>query len=210
MQNVDYGPLFDSYATRFPNGLEYIGSTLYDTQTYTSGATTSLSFFTTKPANKTLGNIPLAGTLPDPQGFLIMSMRFYPQVRPISSARAAATTSQPGTADDVAQLLNTGVLLLQLENKTYGQFPLWMLPAGGGAVAYLAAEGATADPGGIISFGNNGLPDARNAYVLQQPLFIPPVTEIGVILQWPTALTLATPSPALEILFDGMMVRPIQ
>lgn len=210
MNNVDYGPLFRQYQVKYGSDLEFIGSTLYDTQTYTSTTTTSLDFFTAKRANISLGNIPLAGTLPDPQGFLIMSIRFYPRIGPRSVARAASGSAQTGATNDVRQLLDTGVLSLVLLNKKYGQFPLWLLPAGGGAQAYLATEGATADPGGIIDFATNGVPDARNAYVLQQPLFIPPVTEIGVNLFWPTALTLAAGNTDLEILFDGYMVRPVQ
>jgi hypothetical protein len=213
MNNVDYGPLFQDYKVKYGANLEFIGSTLYDSEIFVSGAagSTSLSFFQTKRTNISAGNLPLAGTLPDPQGFLVMSMRFYPRVLPRSGARAAAgSPNVSGAVGDVVQLINTGVLSLVLLNKKYGQFPLWMLPSGGGVSGGIAAEGATADPGGVVDFATNGVPDARNAYVLQEPLFIPPVTEIGVTLSWPSPLTLAGGDTVLQVLFDGYMVRPVQ
>lgn len=191
---------------RWPRGLEYIGSALWDTVTYTSAATTRLTLFDQKRANRSLGNLPLAGTLPDPQGFLIQSLRFYPVVRPEATTAAATSVTQTGTSDDVAQLVNTGILELRLLNKEYGQWPLFMLPSGGGVWSFFQ----TGDIDVVVDFAVNGVPDARNAYVLQEPLFIPPVTEIGCTLSWPAALTLALGNTDLKVIFDGQMVRPIQ
>lgn len=210
MQNVDYGPLFDQYATQYPGGLEYIGSVLYDSVTITSGTDTQESFFITKQSSVNLGNLPLAGTLPDPQGFLIMSIRWWAALPPRSNAKAAAASTQTNSDTNDMVLMSKGVLSLTLENKKYGQFPLWMLPSGGGVMSTIAAEGATADPGAIIDYATNGFPDARNAYVLQQPLFIPPVTEISCIVNWGGILTLAAGNTFMMVAFDGMMVRPIQ
>lgn len=211
VSDVDYGPMFRDYKVKYGNELEFIGSSLYDTVTLTAATDTQVTLFDQKRANRSLSNLPLAGTLPDPQGFLILSIRFYPYFVPFSTARGASGALQTGVTRDMALLLNQGVLLLKLMNKEYGQWPLWMLPAGGGPVPFMAVEGATADPGGVIDYATNGIADARNAYVLQEPLFIPPVTEIGVQLLWP-ALTGITTIPAiqLKVLFDGMMVRPVQ
>jgi hypothetical protein len=209
LQNRDFGPDFNKFKVTYGNALEYIADTLFDTRTYTSTTTTQLAFFSGQQTDD-LTNLALGNMLPDKQGFLVMSIRFYPKVQPRSVARAAADAVQPGATNDVQQLTATGRLSFNFLNKDYGTFPLWMLPAGGGVQSMIAAEGATADPGGAIDFANNGFPDARNMYVLEQPLFLPPMTKLGVVARWPSALTLKNGNTALVIVFDGLMVRPVQ
>jgi hypothetical protein len=205
----DFGPDFNKFKITYGGALEFIGDTLYDTRTYTSASTLQLAFFSSQQAED-LTNLDLGNMLPDKQGFLVMSVRFYPKVNPRSLARAAAAAIQTGPSNDIFQLTSTGRLEFNFLNKDYGTFPLWMLPAGGGVSSMITAEGATADPGGIIDFANNGIPDARNMYVMEQPLFLPPMTKLGVLCKWPAALTLASGNTALVLAFDGLMVRPVQ
>lgn len=209
MATRDFGPDFNKFKITYGNALEYIADTLFDTRTYTSAATTQLSFFSGQQTDD-LTNLALGNMLPDKQGFLVMSIRFFPKLQPRSVARAAAAAVQTGPTNDVQQLTATGRLSFNFLNKDYGTFPLWMLPAGGGVQSMMSAEGATADPGGIVDYASNGFPDARNMYVLEQPLFLPPMTKLGVVARWPTALTLQGGNTALVIVFDGLMVRPVQ
>jgi hypothetical protein len=207
-----FGPNFSNYVVTYGNALEFIADTLYDTQTYAAAGQTSLSYFQTASTPQTIANtnMPLAGQLPDRQGFLIMSIRCYPITQPASSARAASgTTPQPGAIKDFMTMIAGGVVTFNFLNKNYGSFPLWLLPAGGGAFPFFALEGATADPGGFVDFANNGIPDARDIYVLEQPLFLPPQTKIGVTANWNAIATINVNTP-IKILFDGLMVRPVQ
>lgn len=206
-----FGPNFSNYVVTYGNALEFIADTLYDTQTYAAAGQTSLSFFQTASTPATIGNtnMALAGQLPDRQGFLIMSIRCYPVMTPFSNARHASGGPQAGSTTDLITIISNGVVTFNFLNKNYGSFPLWLLPAGGGPLSIMTAEGATADPGGFVDFGHNGMPDARDIYVLEQPLFLPPQTKIGVVCNWNSLLTLAAAVP-LKLLFDGLMVRPVQ
>lgn len=205
----DFGPNFERYKITYGSALEFIADTLYDTRTYTSTTTVSLSFFS-GAQTPDLTNLELGNMLPDRQGFLVMSIRFYPKIQPRSQAKIAVPGVQLGATNDVQQLIQTGRVAFNFLNKNYGTFPLWMLPAGGGTYSVMSAEGATADPGAIIDFATNGYPDARNMYVLEQPLFLPPMTKLGVTCLWPAALTLAAGNTALVLVFDGLMTRPVQ
>jgi hypothetical protein len=209
--NRNFGPNFDAYKITYGSDLEFIADTLYDTQTYAGAGQTTLTYFQTA-AGRTidLTNMTLNGMIPDRQGFLVMSIRCHVIASPFSSARAAAATSQPGVINDMqVSVLGKGTVQFNFLNKNYGTFPLWLLPAGGGVSPFLALEGATADPGGQVDFANNGYPDARNIYVLEQPLFLPPMTKLGVVANWPSALAILQ-NMLVKILFDGLMVRPIQ
>jgi hypothetical protein len=205
----DFGPNFENFKITYGRQLEFIGDTLFDTQPFVSTVTTQLNFFA-RQQSEDLTNLDLGNMIPDRQGFLVMSVRVYPKSFVKSQAKSAFATAQPGSLNDVLQLLSFGRLEFNFLNKDYGTFPLWMLPAGGGAWGTLAVEGATADPGGYGDYATNGVPDARNMYVLEQPLFLPPMTKLGVVMKWPLPLTLTqTPMP-IVLSFDGLMVRPIQ
>jgi hypothetical protein len=205
----DFGPNFNQFKITYGRDLEFIGDTLFDTRTFTSASTVQLAFFSSAQTED-LTNLDLGNMIPDKQGFLVMSVRVFVKIPPRSQARTASATTQTGATNDLFQILSTGRLEFNFLNKDYGTFPLWLLPSGGGVVPTWAAEGATADPGGIIDFANNGIADARNMYVMEQPLFLPPMTKLGVLMKWPAAITLAAGNPAIVLAFDGLMVRPVQ
>lgn len=207
----DFGPNFDKFKITFGDELEFISDTLYDTETYAAAGQVQLPFFARGPgATIDLTNLPLGNMIPDRQGFLVMSIRVYPLVIPRSIARSASGLAQAsGALVDMLSILNTGTLSFNFLNKDYGTFPLWLMPAGAGANAVIALEGATGDPGAGIDFATNGIPDARNMYILEQPLFLPPMTKLGVVARWPVALATTAAIP-LKVLFDGLMVRPVQ
>jgi len=207
----DFGPLFSQYKITYGTALEFIADSLYDTQTYPPAGATILTFFQTQftLGNLALTNMPLAGMLPDRQGFLVMSIRTFFVAHPTVMAPVAAPAVQVTASNDLLNLISNGVLALNFLNKDYGKFPAWLLPAGGGVYSSLATAGIAA-PGAVIDTANNGYPDARNIYVLEQPLFLPPMTKLGVTANFgptPPVVQVATP---IKVLFDGLMVRPIQ
>jgi hypothetical protein len=208
----EYPPEYGQYNTQFPGQKEVIQWTWYDTQTYTSGTTTTLTFFTNGPGGRSadLTNMDVAGQLAAPKAFLLRAPRFFIKQRPRSVARAAAAAVQTGAIDNVSQLINTGVYSVTIGSKNYAVFPLWLLTAGGGAYGFPALEGATADPGGYVDFGQNGIPDARNIFTLSKPQFIAPQINFSVTLTWPAAITLAGGDTSLSILWDGDLIRPVQ
>lgn len=206
--NRDFGPNFNDYKVTYGTDLEFISDTLYDTRSYVSGTTVNLPFFSSAQTED-LTNLALGNMIPDKQGFLVMSIRVFPKLLPRSTAQAATGTNQTGVANDMAQLLNNGRVKFNFLNKDYGVFPIWLLPSGGGTWPVISTEGAVA-AGLVVDFAGNGIPDARNMYVLEQPLFLPPMSKLGITMLWPTALTLVSGNTNIVLLFDGIMVRPVQ
>jgi hypothetical protein len=208
----DFPTEYEAYNTQFPGQKEVIQWTWYDTQTYVSGTSTTLTFFQNGPGGRTLDltNMEVAGQFAAPKAFFLRAIRFYIKQRPRSIARAAAASPNTGATDNVAQLDNTGVYSVTIGSKNYGQFPLWLLTAGGGPYSMISLEGATADPGGAIDYAQNGFPDARNLFTLSKPQFIAPQINFAVQLTWPAALTLAGGDTPLQILWDGDVIRPVQ
>jgi hypothetical protein len=201
---------YQQYNTQFP-ALECVGFMLYDTVLYTSAASVTLNFFTAGPrASLDLTNMEIPSQLPAPKAFLIRAFRFYVKQQPRSTARAASGSVQPGAMDNMAQLLNTGVLTLIIGAKPYAQFPLWMIPSGGGAYPYIGVDGNAVDPGQVVDYAQSGIPSPDNAFVLSQPLFIAPQINFALTLTWPAAITLSGGNTNLCVGMDGDLLRPIQ
>jgi hypothetical protein len=205
----DFGPMFAQYKVTYGSALEFIQDTLYDTVTYTSGTTTTLSVLNTARNDLSLGNLP-GQSLPDRTGFLVLGWTLKLFVVPRSTARAASSSAQTGAASDIALLFQSAWLAFKLLDKDYGTIPLDLIPGGAGPFAVMSAEGATADPGGIVDYATNGWPDARNVYTLEEPLFIPPLIVIQASLNWPAAITLASGNTKIRITAHGLKVRPVQ
>jgi hypothetical protein len=207
----DFGPLFEQYKVTYGLALEFIQDTLYDTVTYTSAATTQLSVFATGRSNAyNLGNLPANGAYPDRTGFLIMGYTFKPFFQPRSTARATSSTVQTGVTNDLSLITQSAWFQIKILDKDYAFVPLDLIPCGAGIMSMMAAEGATADPGGIIDFATQGTPDARNIYVLEEPLFLPPMVPLTASLNWPSAVTLASGNTSLRFVMHGLKVRPVQ
>ena len=210
LPNNPFFNAYQQYNTQYP-ALEIIGGMLYDTVQFTSAAINNLLFFTAGPrASLDLTNMEAASQLPAPKAFLVRAFRFHARVQPRSTARAATGNVQPGAIDDIQQMLNTGTLRLSIGSKIYAEFPLWMIPSGGGVFGMLGNMGATADPGSITDWAENGLPAVDNALVLSQPLFIAPQINFSVNVFWPAAITLANGSVNVTVAMDGDLLRPVQ
>lgn len=210
MAQNDFGPLFEQYKVTYGTALEFIQDTLYDTVTYTSASTVTLPILGTGRNDLSLGNLPANATLPDRTGFLSMGYTLKPFLQPRSQARTASATTQTGATNDMALLTQSAWFAIKLLDKDYATVPLDLIPGGSGIWSVMSAEGATADPGGIIDWATNGWPDARNIYVLEEPLFIPPLISITASLNWPAAVTLASGNTKLRFTMHGLKVRPVQ
>lgn len=200
----DFPAEFQSYNTQYQGRKEIIGWAWWDTVAYVSAASVNLNFFNALRATPDLSNMEIPSQLAAPKAFFLRAIRFYVKTRPFAAAVAVAAV-QPGTLDDINQLINTGVLTLTIGNKLYSQLPLWMLPSGGGVTGTNASGGA-----GSYDSATNGMPDARVVYSLTKPLFIAPQINFIVNITWPAAIVLAGGNTNITVVLDGDLVRPVQ
>jgi hypothetical protein len=202
-QRYGYPSEYNNYDTQWQGAKEAIGWSWYDTTLYTSAATQALALFTIMRATLNLSNMEAAGQLASPKAFFLRAIRFKPLSHPFATTAAGDGAAQTGLVDDLAMLTEQGILQLTIGQKIYGQWPLWMLPAGGGILS------AGVYP--IAQYGNNGSPDARAVYTLSKPLFIAPMINFRVDLLWPAgAVTLDSGNTNVQVVLDGDLIRPVQ
>jgi len=197
---------YEAYNTQYGGQIESIGWKLWDTQTYVSGTTTALTNFFNVRATPDLSNMEVAFQLPAPKAFLIRAIRFFVKQRPNAATLGTGGQASPGAFDNIAQLINTGVMTLTIGNKTYDLEPLWCLTAGGGAAGSLAVASTTIS----MDYAQNGIADPRAVNTLSKPLFIGPQINFNARIDWAAALTLSLGNTTLCLLLDGDMLRPVQ
>lgn len=193
-------PEWDNYVTQSPIALEVIQDTIYDTKTYTSATTTSLTFFVQSIAsvNKDITNLTQPAMLPNPESFLVQCPRIFVKWVPTSVATLAGNI-----ANDIALLFNTSVLTLKFGNKTYGPFPTWMMSAGGGPDMRISAN-ATAPI--ITSYAQLGGP----LWAMFPHLMISPMQAFQALMEWPSgAVTLGAGNPAISLVYEGQRARAV-
>lgn len=174
----------------------------YDKLAYVSGTTTLLTFFNAVRATLDIGNMELAGQLSGMKAFVVKAIRVYFSVETIEAAAV------PGAGNDVARLINAGILQFTVGNKNYGTWPLHALPAGGGVYSDMAGAGGEAT-NQFQSYAQNGLPDPRCVYTLEHPLLIEPQINFQTQISWPAAQTL-TGNTDITVMLDGSLIRPVQ
>lgn len=187
---------WQQYVTQSPIGLEVIPSVIYDTVTYTDNSSTSLTFFNAVRATADLGNLQQPGMLPNPQSFLIQAIRFY-----VKYADVVGTTVASQLWNDVILLVNTGILRLQIGEKRYGPYPLWMFSAGSFVKGPLA--GANSNYMGYMQVDGP-------LYALYPNLMIAPLQNFFVTLEWPAGAVDLSGNQVCQVLFDGQLARAIQ
>jgi hypothetical protein len=193
-------PEWENYVTQSPIALEVIQDTIYDTKTYTSTSTTTLTFFVQSIAsvNKDITNLTQPAMLPNPESFLVQCPRIFVKWSPTSVATLAGNVTA-----DIALLFNTSVLTMKFGNKTYGPFPAWMMSAGGGPDMRISAN-ATAPI--ITSYAQLGGP----LWALFPHLMISPMQAFQATLEWPSgAVTLGAGNPAISIVYEGQRARAV-
>ena len=208
-----YPRQYQQYDTQFQGAKECIGWTWWDVNNFATGATIALAFFTLQKATLNLSNMQAAGQLASPQAFFLRAIRVQPYIQPFAIAGAIAPLIQPGLYNDMLQIFNTGIAQLTIGQKVYGQWPLWMLTAGGGIVvnqSTISVAALAADT--VIDGVNNGLQDNRNVYSLTKPLFIAPQINFRIDLLWPAGVVAMISTSPLPIWvgLDGDLIRPVQ
>jgi len=204
----NFEPLFEQYKITYGKALEFVQWNLYDTVVFLAGATTQLYIFDgirNVTTNKHVCNMP-GNTLPDRQGFLVMALQCIPFMTPGATTAAATATPQAGAAFDLLTLLFGGIFELRLYEKLYAQVPLIMLPAACG----LDVAWQTGDIDVVVQAVNNGIPDARNLFTLEEPVFIPPLVQIQAQMSWAITLPLTQQSTPIKFNMGGLSVRPVQ
>lgn len=190
-----------AYGTRLDQS-QIINWIWYDTLTYTSAATTLLTFFNAVRATQNLGNMELAGALAHPKAFIVRAIRVH--IR----RETTLVTALPDASSDVQRLINNGFVNFTIGNKNYGTWMIHHLPGGSGAWAsHAGAGGEAADE--FVTAASNGVPDCRAVYALSQPLLIDPQINFQLQLQWTVAQTL-TGNVDIEVDLDGELLRPVQ
>ena len=119
----------------------------WDTQTYTSGATTSLDFFQNVQTDKTLGNMQASGQIPAPMYYDLYHLGYYLAIPPTALAIAATLTPATGALQDMHGLI-LGSVSFQIAQKTYFESKIFMCPAGAGQNAFVSTYGTLTAPRG--------------------------------------------------------------
>jgi hypothetical protein len=205
-----YPKEYEAYNTQYGGQIESIGWKWWDTQTYTSGTTTALTNFFNVRATPDLSNMEVAFQLAAPKAFLVRAIRFFVKTRPQLVTPAGTSGAALGVFDNIAQLINTGVMTLTIGNKTYDLEPLWCLTAGGGAVGSMCVSLGGQNASDYIDYAQNGISDPRAVNTLSKPLFIGPQINFNARIDWAAALTLQGGNVTLCLLLDGDLLRPVQ
>lgn len=193
-------PEWTTYVTQTNIALEVIPDVLYDTLTYTSTVTNSLTFFQQINVKEDISNMQQSGLLPNPESFLIQAPRIF-----VKWAPNFATTVAASIADDCALLFNTAVCTAFFGNKKYGPYPAWMFSAGGGPVIQQSAAGAEATNKYFTYAQLNG-----NLYGWFPHLMISPLQSFKFVMSWPSgAVTLGAGNPAIQVIYDGQRARAV-
>ncbi len=156
---------------------------IYDTDTYTSAATTQMDFFNTARANQQLTNFAGAGRFPSPQYFIPHCLMVdYGVIR-------AATAFQ----DMQFLLFGTGVagvgmptIDMEYANKRYGPWPLSQAHGTGGPTGM--SDTTTADAANQVA--NNSYPDG-GIWLNGETVGFAPNQNFRFIINWDGAVTLA-------------------
>lgn len=197
-----YGKLARQSRPVLPGQPELVPWVFYDTQLYTSGTTTSLSFFQVTSTDRTISNMVNAGSLPTPQFFVWYYWGLDVLSRPTTVAGGAT-----GQIDDISQLVLTGrgIATFNYQDKDYGPFPLSFLHASGGPVGFgwgtFTAEES-------IQYANNGVFDG--GFCWNGAITIEPNAGFRVTLTWPAAITLAGGNTNLRVWMMGALNRKVQ
>lgn len=201
------GPIpenFSTYVTRVGGGLELIPAPLYDTQTYTSATTRTLTYFSLGVQNGRydVTNMPTGGQLPNPQSFLIEYPRLFFKTTPQSTdSGVGGGAAVTGAFSDVVNLTNSGIVTILIDSKKYGPWPMWMWTTNS------FVKGAFATGSDLLA--NYGQLDG-NLYPFLPKLALLPLQPFSVVMEWPGGpVTTSTGTVDIQVCFDGKLARAI-
>lgn len=187
---------------------ERIPWTWYHRRAYTSGTTTTLTFFDATGVPTTT-NMEAARQIPAPTYFDIYHFGIYYDIDVSTLNAAGVLTVQGGALNDVVNL-SDGIATLNISQKVYHRTMQWLCPAGAGAYGQLAAAGTfTAEDYNIFQQGTLGVPDLRNRNCLWGDITIPHNQSFDAVLDWAAAVTLDNGNTDIIPYLDGYYYRRV-
>jgi hypothetical protein len=190
INSIPIPPEMAKYKTAVEDAAEVLDKVFWDTQNYAAAGSTLLTFFQALPANIELGNLDQPGIIGGNRPFLI---------------RAISVAFRTQISDDIRILAAQGVLRLSIGNKDYSEWPVHLLPPGGG-VCVAFSTGVLAQN---VEGATFGVPDVRNCYTLAKPLLIPPQLNFRVTMEYRAAQAISAQT-AVTVLLKGEIVRYVQ
>ncbi|MGI8481847.1 MAG: hypothetical protein ACR2MF_07275 [Chthoniobacterales bacterium] len=177
-----------------PEALPYV---FYDTATYLAAGSTHLDFFRTVQSDLTLGNLEIAGSLPEGQFFDIHRIFITPlRVGTIDAAAGA------GVAKDVQTILNIAraTFTITTNAKPLGPIPARFFGDAGQATIVSSGTSATA----AVQWA--GFP-ANGGFPVNSAIRLGPAAKFGVAMDFvSTAVAVDTP---LQVSLLGVLYRKI-
>lgn len=171
-------------APRNANQPEAFRDVIFDSQTFVSAATTSLTFFGTLQTDKTLGNIPQAGSLPAATAFALSAITsewlIGAEVGGVAGGNAVT---------DVTKLMVTGrpTFTLSLSDKTYGPWPLAYAGQAGGVYAHGNGTVVAADANAFTI--SNTIPNG--GFFVGNTIILLPNVQFSITVNWTATQTLS-------------------
>lgn len=198
------------FAVNRPGQIESVKQSLYDFQTYAQAGQTSLTFFQVPvgQSSKTRAdtNMTIAGSLPQPQHFLLqgIEIHFFP-ANPVSATGAIVAEN----INDVYDVFKSGWLDLFIGSKSYlteapiGRFP----PSAGVAAASALSDTTTAAASRVtvVDYARFG----GQPYAMDPPILLVPNQNFNVTLNWPTAVAIAV-AARIGVVLKGTLYRNSQ
>ena len=177
---------------------------LYDTQTYVSGTTLSLTYFQAINVDRSMSNMKgNGGAMPNNMYFEPLWINFDVLAGPTVSGDVSAA----GILDDIAQLVlkGRGYARITIGQTTYPEIPLSYLHGSGGPFG--ATSGSITAPSTFQS-GTNGVQDS--GYCVYGSYVLTPMLPFAVTVNWPSPVTLKSAAPVnLRFSFDGNWYLPV-
>lgn len=198
--NINIPDAWTSYVTQTNLGLEVVPSVLYDQYLLVAGANPAeLRFFQSSATTLDVTNMKTPGALPNPEAFLIQNMRINFKT---------LTYTLPTVSDGIIDMLDKSVGILEIGNKRYGPWPLWVLGAGNMFTNSFGGQSATTPT--FYSQISGPL------YPLFPNLMLSPLQPfVFTIRTTPPAPSIVVPTTqpngfSVQVLFDGQLARAIQ
>lgn len=191
------------------NAAEAIWHQLYDTQTFTSAATTTLTFFRLSQADTTLSNMPQGGVLPVPQTLQIYDITLdIMSALPVTLDTAVGPLTTAGVLNDLALLIfgsaQRGTWTLGISDKNYGPYSLTVLHGTGGPAGW-GYGSSIATSSGSIQYARNEPAPGWNYY---GNIIIPSQVNFSVVFNWAATATL-TANKLLRTSLFGVLNRRV-
>lgn len=183
--------------------LQAVRGHLWDSQLYTSGTTTKLTFFTTVQTDLTLGNaLGNNGAMPAKTYFRPDFINFDIHTR----ATVSGANTAVGAFDDIQQLVFTqrGTVTMKIGSTAYPNMRISYLHTSGGAIGTVSAS-LTAPQG--LQGANNGQQDG--GYNFAGSGVLCPGQTLSVIVNWAAAATLLSGNIYCSYCLDGTWYLPV-